>query len=81
MPYLIKDDELLGKYNEILQKVRNNVKKEFDSESVYNEKYLENRTKWKNFHNNEILKQSSQCIYLSAILNDSVYRTGKNYYP
>ena len=80
MSYLIKDDELLGKYNEILQKVRNNVKKEFDSESVYNEKYLENKTKWKNFHNNEILKQSSQCIYLSVILNDSVYRTGKNYY-
>ena len=81
MSYLIKDDELLGKYNEILQKVRNNVKKEFDSESVYNEKYLENKTKWKNFHNNEILKQSSQCIYLLVILNDSVYRTGKNYYP
>ena len=81
MSYLIKDDELLGKYNEILQKVRNNVKKEFNNESVYNEKYLENKTKWKNFHNNEILKQSSQCIYLSVILNDSVYRTDKNYYP
>ena len=77
----MKDDKLLGKYNEILQKVRNNVKKEFNNESVYNEKYLENKTKWKNFHNNEILKQSSQCIYLSVILNDSVYRTDKNYYP
>ena len=26
-------------------------------------------------------KEGSQCIYLSVILIDSVYRTGKNYYP
>ena len=38
--FLIKDDE---KHNEIWEKVRNSIKKEFDSEPVYNEKYL--RTK------------------------------------
>ena len=40
MSFLIKDDELLEKYNEIWGKVNNRIKKEFDSEPVYNEKYL-----------------------------------------
>ena len=40
MFFSIKDDDLLEKYNEISQDI---IKKEFDSESVYNEKYL----KWK----------------------------------
>ena len=36
MSFLIKDDELLEKYNEICEKVRNSIKTEFDSEPVYN---------------------------------------------
>ena len=39
MSSLIKDDELLKKYNYIWEKVKNSVKKEFDNETVYNEKY------------------------------------------
>ena len=30
--FLIKDDELLEKYNEIWEKVKNSIKKEFESE-------------------------------------------------
>ena len=37
---LIKNEELLGKYNEIWDKVSNSIKKRFDSEPVYNEKYI-----------------------------------------
>ena len=40
MSFLIKDDELLEKYNEIWKKVSNSIKKEFYSEPVYNEKNL-----------------------------------------
>ena len=40
MSFLIKDDEFLEKYNEIWVKVKNSIKKDFDSEPVYNEKYL-----------------------------------------
>ena len=36
---LTKDDELLENYNEIRKKVKNIIRKEFDSEPVYNEKY------------------------------------------
>ena len=36
LSFLIKDDELLEKFDEIWE-VRNSTKKEFDSEPVYNE--------------------------------------------
>ena len=34
-----------------------------------------------NFHNNKIPKEGSQCIWLSVILIDFVFRAGSNYYP
>ena len=40
MSFLIKDDESLGKYNGIWEKVSNIIKKVFDIEPVYNEKHL-----------------------------------------
>ena len=36
MSFLIKDDELLEKYNEIWEKVTDGLKKGLDSEPVYN---------------------------------------------
>ena len=85
MSFLIKNDELLEKYNKIWEKVKNGIKKEFDSEPVYKEKYLKAKIKSyngkinTNFHNNKITKEGSQFIGLSVILIDSVFRTGKNY--
>ena len=83
--FLIKDDELLEKYNEILGKVKNIIKKEFDSKPVYKEKYLKAKIKTYNgkinmsFHNNKIPREGSQFICLSVILIDSALRAGKNY--
>ena len=85
MSFLIKDDELLEIYNEIQGKVSNIIKKESDSEPVYNEKYPKTEIKPYNgkinpsFHNNKILKEGSQWICLSVILIDSTFRRGKNY--
>ena len=45
MTLLIKDDGLLEKYNEMWKKVKNSIKEEFDSEPVYNEKYVNARIK------------------------------------
>ena len=45
MSFLIKDEELLEKYNEIWKKVKNIIKREFDSEPVCNEKYLKAKIK------------------------------------
>ena len=83
MTFLIKNDELLKKYNKIWDKVSNFMKKGFDSEPVYKDKYL--KTKMKsyegkintNFHDNKVPKEGSQYICLSVTLIDSVLEQGK----
>ena len=55
-------------YNELCEKVKDSLKREFDSKSVYNKKYLKskiksyNRKMNTNFHNNKIPKVDSQYI-------------------
>ena len=55
--------------------------------NIGNEKDLKPEKKYCNgeiktsFHYNEIPKESSQCIYLSVILINSVYRKEKDCYP
>ena len=74
--FLIKDDELLKKYNKIWKKVKNSLKKEYDSEPVYNEKYLKAKVKSynekinTNFHENKIPNKGSHFICLSVTLID-----------
>ena len=83
MSFLIKDE----KNNEIQEKFYNSIKKEFESEPAYNKKYLKTEIKSyqgkinTNFHSDKIQKQGSQCICFSVIFIESVYRTGKSYYP
>ena len=45
MYFLIEDDNLLEKYDNIWDKVSVDMKKEFDSESVYNKKLLKTKIK------------------------------------
>ena len=44
MSFLITEEKLLEKYNEIWKKV-NIIKKEFDSNPVFNEKYIKTKIK------------------------------------
>ena len=59
-----------------MEKVKNSVKKEFDSETVYNEKYLKAKVKSyngkinTNFHNVKIPKEGSQFNCLSEMFID-----------
>ena len=68
-----KDVELLEKYNETWEKVKNSTKKEFDSEPVFYDKYLKAKLKScqgkinTNFHDNEISKEGFQFICLSVV--------------
>ena len=79
MSFLIKYEKLLEKHNEFLKNVSNIIKKEFDSKPVHNKKYLKTKIKFyngkidTNFHKNKIPNECFQCIFLSVILNDSVY--------
>ena len=45
MDFLIEDDEFLGKYNNILDQVSTDIKKEFDSKPVYNKEFLKTKIK------------------------------------
>ena len=87
MSFLIEDKKLLEKYNKIWKKVSNIIENKFGGKPVYNEKYLKTKIKSynekinTNFHNNKIPIAGSQCICLSVILIDSVYRKDKSYYP
>ena len=77
MSFLIKDD--------IWEKVKDSLKKEFDSKLVYKKKKAKiksyNGKINTNFHNNRIPKEGSQYLCFLVILIDSVFRTGKHYYP
>ena len=85
MSFLIKNDKLLEKYSEIWDKVSNFIRKGFDSEPVYNENYPRPKIKSyegkirEKFFGDKIAKEGSQCICLSIILINSIFRTGKNY--
>ena len=69
------------------KKVKNSLKKELDSKPIYNEKYLKAKIKSyygkinPNFDNNKIPKEDPEYFCLSVIFLDSIFRTGKNYYP
>ena len=77
--FLDENEKLLEKYNEILDKSSNTIKKEFHSEPVCNKKYLKVKIKSHegkiitNFLGDNIPKKCFQCISLSVILIDSVF--------
>ena len=58
MHFLIENDDLLEKYNTIWDKVSADIKKEFDSEPVYNKTFLKTKMKYgdevTNFYNKEV---------------------------
>ena len=66
MFFLNKDDELLEKYNKIWDKGSSSVKKRFDNEPVYNEKYLKAKIKSleekisTHFYNDNVPKEGPQ---------------------
>ena len=45
MCFLIEDDNLLEKYNTFWDKISADIKKELDSEPVYNKKFLKTKIK------------------------------------
>ena len=51
MYFLIKDNDLLEKYNTIWDKVSDDIKKEFDSKSVHNKNFVKTKIK---SHGNEV---------------------------
>ena len=81
--FLIKNDQLLEKYNENWDKVSYTIGREIDSNPVYNKIYLRAKIKSNNgktstnFHNNKLPNEGSQLIFILAIPIDLISITGK----
>ena len=79
MNLLVNDKKILGKYSEIWNKIKRLIKKEFNSEPVYNDQYIKTRIKiytdkvYTNFQHNKIPKDNEYCTCLSKILLDSIF--------
>ena len=86
MYFLIEDDDLLEKYNTIWDEVSADIKKEFESEPVYNKEFLKTRIKSQgdevtDFDDKEIPKVDSNHTCLAVISLDSALKKDENYYP
>ena len=84
--FLIEDDDLLEKYSIIWDKVVSDIKKEFDSEYVYNKNYLKTKIKSQchkvtDFYDKKIPKLDSNHTRLAAISLDSALKKDDNNYP
>ena len=84
MYFLIEDDDLVEKYNVIWDKVSTNIKKEFDSEPVYNKNDLKTKIKSHgdkvtDFYHNKLPKGDSNHTCLGAVsLNFALNKEGNN---
>ena len=86
MYFLIEDDGLLEKYNTIWDKVSADIKKEFDSEPVYNQEFLKIKIKSDgdevtDFYEKEVLTVDSNHTFLAVISLDSALKKDENYHP
>ena len=86
MYFLIEDDDFLEKYNTIWGKVNADIKKEFDSEPVYNKTFLKTKIKTHgdevtDFYDKKIPKVDCNHTCLAIISLDSALKKDGNYYP
>ena len=87
MYFLTKDYNSLEKYNAISDKVSADIKKQFDSELIYNKEYLKTKLKSHgdevtDFYNKEVPKVDSNHTRLAVISLDFVLKKGgESYYP
>ena len=87
MSFLIKDDEVGEKYEQIWDVIKNKLKIKFHSEPVYEYKYLKTKVKEYDdviktkFLNNGKPKEYMLYICIACITIDSVMKMDKKNYP
>ena len=83
MSFVIKDDDVLDKYNEIWDKIKETLSIKFLSMPVYDEKYIKAKVREfngvikTNFLGDEIPKESMHYTCIACITIDSVMRMEK----
>ena len=86
MSFVIKDDYVLDKYNEIWDKIKETLNIKFHSMSVYDEKYIKakvrefNGTIKTNFLGDKIPKEIMHYTCITCIIIDSVMKMEKKNY-
>ena len=82
MNLLVNYKEILQKYNEIWDKVKNVFGKEFDSEPMYNDKYIKAKINLynTNFYDNKTPIESEYYTCFSVILLDCIVNVDKKYH-
>ena len=83
MSYLIKDDEVWEKYEQIWDEIKNKLSVKFHSEPIYEQKYLKAKVKQfygfikANFQANDMPKENMHNTCIVCITIDSVMRIDK----
>ena len=86
MSFVIKDDDVLDKYNEIWDKIKETLSIKFHSMPVYDEKYIKAKVREfngvikTNFLGDKIPKESMHYTCIACITIDSVMRMEKKNY-
>ena len=87
MSFLIKDDEVWEKYEQIWYVIKNNLKIKFHSLPVYDKKYLKTKVREydgmikTNFLGNGMPKENMHYTCIACITIDSVMKMDKKNYP
>ena len=87
MPFVIKDDNVLDKYNEIWDKIKKTLSIKFHSMTVYDEKPIKVKVKEFNgmikinFLGDEVPNENEHYTCIACITTDSVMRMEKKNYP
>ena len=87
MSFVIKDDDVLDKYNEIWDKIKRKLNITFQSIPIYDKKYMKAKVREfngvikTNFLGDEIPKENVHYTCIACITMDSVVRMEKKNYP
>ena len=87
MSFVIKDDDVLDKYNEIWDKIKETLSIKFHSMPVYDEKYIEAKVREfsgvikTNFLGDEVPKENEHYTCIACITIDSIMRMEEKNYP
>ena len=87
MSFLIKDDSVLNRYNEIWDNIKEKLSIKFHSKPVYEQKYIKAKVREydgvikTNFLGNGVPKENMHYTCIACITIDSVIKTNKKYCP
>ena len=87
MSFFIRDDELLYKYNEIWERVKEKLNIKFPNEPIYDKKYIKARVREfdgvikTNFLGNKVPREHMRYTCIACVTIDSVVRMDKKNYP